>query len=141
MSLYGLYDYTFRLVIIGECSVGKTTLTNMLTTRRSTETYEATIGVDYGSIIIKLKDNARIKCQIWDTAGQETFAPLITSYYKDIAGTIILFDVSNRKSFNRIPFWLNEFNKHTNSEVPIPILLIGNKIDIFTTYLNKIFFN
>ena len=43
----------------------------------------------------------------------------------------MLFDVSNRKSFNRIPFWLNEFNKHTNSEVPIPILLIGNKIDIY----------
>jgi len=132
MSSYGLYDYTFRLVIIGDCAVGKTSFSRMMTNDIVTPIYDATIGVDYGSAIVNIdKDNAKIKCQLWDTAGQETFAPLITSYYKDIAGAIIVFDVSNRRSFERLPFWLKELNRHKNTDLKLPTILIGNKIDMF----------
>tara|TARA_B100001179_G_C18381692_1_gene313624 strand:+ start:12 stop:644 length:633 start_codon:yes stop_codon:yes gene_type:complete len=132
MSSYGLYDYTFRLVIIGDCSVGKTAFTGNIIGRGFAPEHQTTIGVDYGSTIIKVKnDTVSIKCQLWDTAGQETFAPLIASYYKDIAGVMIFFDVSCRRSFLRVKFWLNEFYAHRNSNIPVPILLVGNKIDIF----------
>ena len=129
MSLYGLYDYTFRLIIIGDCAVGKTAFTQRIANKMYTNVYDTTIGVDYGTAIINVKD-AIIKCQLWDTAGQETFAPLVASYYKDIAGVMLFFDVGRRSSFHRVKFWLNELKTHRNSEIIIPKILIGNKIDI-----------
>ena len=124
-----LYDYTFRFILIGDCSVGKTSLANRIVDHRFIPYYEATIGVDYSSIIVELNNGTRAKCQLWDTAGQESFAPLIKSYYRNIAGAIIVFDVTCRRSFERLKFWLREIKQHSENNHPIPKLLIGNKID------------
>lgn len=130
MSQYSsLYEHTFRFIFIGECSVGKTSLANRLVNNRFIPYYDATIGVDYSSMIVELNNGTRAKCQLWDTAGQESFAPLVKSYYRNIAGAIIVFDVTCRRSFERLKFWLQELRQNSENNYPIPKLLIGNKID------------
>ena len=126
---YGIYDYVFKLVLVGNCNVGKTALTRRFADKRFIEHYDSTIGIDYGSTIIKIPNSIPIKCQIWDTAGQETFAPLIASYYKDTAGFIIVFDVTNRESFNKVKYWLKEIQENKNHNINVPKILVGNKID------------
>lgn len=130
MSHYtSLYDYTFRFILIGDCSVGKTSLANRIVDNRFIPYYDATIGVEYSSIIVELNNGTRAKCQLWDTAGQELFAPLIKSYYRNISGVIIVFDVTCRRSFERLKFWLQEIKQNSENNHSVPKLLIGNKID------------
>ena len=130
MSQYSsLYEHTFRFIFIGDCSVGKTSLANRLVDNRFIPYYDATIGVDYSSMIVELNNGTRAKCQLWDTAGQESFAPLVKSYYRNIAGAIIVFDVTCRRSFKRLKFWLQELRQNSENNYSIPKLLIGNKID------------
>ena len=78
---YGEYDYVFKLVLVGNCNVGKTALTRRFADKRFIEHYDSTIGIDYGSTIVNIPNSIPIKCQIWDTAGQETFAPLSTASF------------------------------------------------------------
>jgi len=77
--------------------------------------------------IIKIKDN-NIKLQIWDTAGQESFRSIIRCYYRNSAGVILVYDVSNIKSFDNIKFWFNEIKNFTS--ININIILVGNKSDL-----------
>ena len=126
---YGSYDFIFRIVLVGDSSVGKTALTRIFSDKQFIDNYDSTIGIDYGSTIIKMSNSNLIKCHIWDTAGQEIFAPLIASYYKNTSGFIIVFDVTNRKSFNRVKYWLNQIEDNKNHNLEIPKILIGNKID------------
>ena len=121
------YDFSCKIVLVGECSVGKTALTQRLVYDMYQKKMDATIGVDYSTKIFKMNDSARVKLQMWDTAGQENFISLIRTYYKDVAGGIIVFDVCDRRTFNRVKFWYNELKK--NSGEDYPILIVGNKID------------
>ena len=121
------YDFSCKIVLVGECSVGKTALTQRLVYDMYQKKMDATIGVDYSTKIFKMNDTARVKLQMWDTAGQENFISLIRTYYKDVAGGIIVFDVCDRRTFNRVKFWYNELKK--NSGEDYPILIVGNKID------------
>ena len=121
------YDFSCKIVLVGECSVGKTALTQRLVYDMYQKKMDATIGVDYSTKIFKMNDTARVKLQMWDTAGQENFISLIRTYYKDVAGAIIVYDVCDRRTFKRVKFWYNELKK--NSGEDYPILIVGNKID------------
>ena len=121
------YDYSCKIVLVGECSVGKTALTQRLVYDMYNKKMDATIGVDYSTKILKMSDSSLIKLQMWDTAGQENFISLIRTYYKDVGGAIIMFDLCDRITFIRVHFWYNELKK--NALEDYPILLIGNKLD------------
>lgn len=121
------YDYSCKIVLVGECSVGKTALTQRLVYDMYNKKMDATIGVDYSTKIFKMNDSSLVKLQMWDTAGQENFISLIRTYYKDVGGAIIMYDVCDRRTFNRIHFWYNELKKNTMEDYPI--IIIGNKID------------
>ena len=121
------YDFSCKIVLVGECSVGKTALTQRLIYDTYQEKMNATIGVDYTTKIFKMNDSSLIKLQMWDTAGQENFISLIRTYYKDVGGAIIMYDVCDKNTFNRVHFWYNELKK--NALEDYPILLIGNKLD------------
>jgi len=125
-----MFDYNMRLVLIGECSVGKTAFASKLTYGFFQENHDTTIGVDYSAKTIPINNEAMIKCQLWDTAGQEKFAPLIKTYYKNVAGVILIFDVTQRYTFERLHFWINEMNKYAPTDYPISKILIANKIDL-----------
>jgi len=127
------YDYLFRVIIIGEPAVGKSSFLAALTSRNVTDTYQPTIGVDFGSTLTSISNGKLIKSQIWDTAGQEYFAPIIKTFYRDVTAAIIMFDVTETKTFERVDYWLQELKKvHFDS---IPIALIGNKIDCSSTLI------
>lgn len=121
------YDFSCKIVLVGECSVGKTALTQRLVYDMYQKRMNATIGVDYSTKIFKMNDTSRVKLQMWDTAGQENFISLIRTYYKDVAGAIIVYDVCDRRTFDRVKFWYSELKK--NSGEDYPILIVGNKID------------
>ena len=123
------HDYTARIILLGDCCVGKTSLTYKLDDKKKYNfVYYPTIGVDYSSKTIELKDDITIKCQLWDTAGQEKFVSIIRSYFHNVAGIIVVFDLSKRSTFKNLNMWFNEIRNNENN-YPVSILLLGNKLD------------
>jgi Ras-related protein Rab-2A len=123
-------DYEARFVFIGECGVGKTAFSNKLINGNYSNNHDTTIGIDYFSSNVTINNSTTVKCKIWDTSGLKSFVPLTKSYYKDIAGAILFYDVTNKKTFDNLPFWINELNLRGPSGYEISKLLIGNKIDL-----------
>ena len=122
------YDYLFKIIFVGDTCVGKTALVERITTNEFRERYNSTIGVDFSTVTLDICDHT-IKTHIWDTAGQECFASIISTYYRGIAGAVIVFDVSSRNSFLKCSFWLNQIKRNgTIGHLPV-IALVGNKID------------
>ena len=122
------YDYSLKIATVGCTHVGKTAIVNRFCDDRFKSVWESTIGVDFSARTIKIGDKL-IKFQIWDTAGQENFAPIIRSYYRGVSGIMMVFDVGERSSFHKLPFWLNEINQNKEDNHPIPIILVGHKTD------------
>ena len=85
------YDFLFKIIFVGDTSVGKTALAERITKNEFTHHYDATIGVDFSTITMDIDDKL-IKTHIWDTAGQECFSSIIATYYRGIAGAVIVFD-------------------------------------------------
>ena len=122
------YDYLFKIIFVGDACVGKTALAERITKNEFHESYNSTIGVDFSTVTLDI-GNQTIKTHIWDTAGQECFASIISTYYRGIAGAVIVFDVSSRNSFRKCSFWLNQIKQNgTIGHLPV-IALVGNKID------------
>ena len=120
-----MIDYTIRLILLGNSFVGKSFYANKLTRNYFITSYEPTVGVDFFTKTV-LIDGKFIKCQIWDTAGQLKFAPLLLTYYKNIGGAILIYDVSNKKSFENLDFWLKQLKENAPDNYPFSKLLIGN---------------
>ena len=120
------YDYLFKLLLIGDSGVGKSCLLLRFADDTYTESYISTIGVDFKSRSIKL-DGKTIKLQIWDTAGQERFRTISSTYYRGAHGIIVVYDVTNRASFDNVTRWLSEIDKYAREGVNK--LLVGNKCD------------
>ena len=121
------YDYLFKLLLIGDSGVGKSSLL----LRFSDDTYEttsnSTIGVDFKIKTVNL-DGRVAKLQIWDTAGQERFRTITSSYYRGAHGIIVVYDVTDAESFDNVRKWLNEIDKNATQDVQK--LLVGNKCDL-----------
>ncbi|KAF8404299.1 hypothetical protein HHK36_009182 [Tetracentron sinense] len=120
-------DYLFKLLIIGDSSVGKSCLLLRFADDSYVDSYISTIGVDFKIRTVEL-DGKTIKLQIWDTAGQERFRTITSSYYRGAHGIIIVYDVTEMESFNNVKQWLNEIDRYANDSVCK--LLVGNKCDL-----------
>ncbi|CAG9323166.1 unnamed protein product [Blepharisma stoltei] len=126
MAIRREYDYLFKLVIIGDSGVGKSCIIVRFADDTFTESYLTTIGVDFRFRTLDI-DGTSVKLQIWDTAGQERFRTITTAYYRGSDGLIVVFDKTNRGSFNNVDSWMEEVNRYAHeSSVK---LLIGNKSD------------
>lgn len=121
-------DYKARIVLVGDCFVGKTTFARYFDVGY-VPIYNPTIGVEYGSSIIHIDNSIPIKCQLWDTAGQEKFRSIIRSYYKNVGGVIFMYDVTKKTSLDNMQIWLDEFDLYKNSTKHISKLIVANKID------------
>ena len=97
----GNYNYLIKFIIIGDAAVGKSNLLVRYTSGQFKEEYQLTIGVEFGSNNVIIGDNT-YRIQIWDTAGQENFRSITRSYYKNTACAIIVYEISNKKSFENI---------------------------------------
>ncbi|EPS71971.1 hypothetical protein M569_02786, partial [Genlisea aurea] len=120
-------DYLFKLLLIGDSSVGKSCLLLRFADDSYVDSYISTIGVDFKIRTVEL-DGKTIKLQIWDTAGQERFRTITSSYYRGAHGIIIVYDVTEKESFNNVKQWLNEIDRYANDSVCK--LLVGNKCDL-----------
>ena len=124
---YQEYDLSFKIIVIGDCGVGKSCLTTKATKNYFMDNYTSTVGFEFCTFNIKIKDKT-IKMQIWDTCGQEAYKSLISSFYRNSSLAILVYSIDNMESFENIKLWLNEVKTQSNPD--IKIFLIGNKIDL-----------
>lgn len=117
----------FKLVFLGEQSVGKTSLITRFMYDSFDNTYQATIGIDFLSKTMYLEDRT-VRLQLWDTAGQERFRSLIPSYIRDSTVAVIVFDITNSNSFRQTSKWIDDVRTERGSDVII--MLVGNKTDL-----------
>jgi small GTP-binding protein len=122
------YDFLFKSVVVGDGGSGKTAVVVRFSQGFFQENYKLTIGVEFAVKTINI-NNYNVKLQIWDTGGQERFRYVRPLYYKGSMGCIVLFDLTNRESFDHVPKWLEEVKKESGN---IPILLVGNKSDLIS---------
>ncbi|CAF0996274.1 unnamed protein product [Rotaria magnacalcarata] len=117
----------FKLVFLGEQSVGKTSLITRFMYDSFDNTYQATIGIDFLSKTMYLEDRT-VRLQLWDTAGQERFRSLIPSYIRDSTVAVVVYDITNSNSFQQTSRWIEEVRAERGSDVII--MLVGNKTDL-----------
>ncbi|MEN2497988.1 MAG: hypothetical protein MHMPM18_002320 [Marteilia pararefringens] len=122
----GDYDVLLKLVIVGCSGAGKTNIIGRYTNNTFLDSTRSTIGVEFMSKQLKIGDQ-RIKCQIWDTAGQEKYRAVVSAYYRGSSGTIVVYDVCNKESFDSVRDWVKEIRSYIGDKTPI--LLVGNKSD------------
>ena len=120
-------DYIFKIVLIGDTSVGKSCLLTRFADDQFTENYVTTIGVDFRFKTMIVMDKI-VKVQVWDTAGQERYRSITNAYYRGAEGILIVFDVTKKESFENIQNWINEVTVYTGKDVIM--ICLGNKNDL-----------
>jgi small GTP-binding protein len=134
------YDHLFKILIIGNSGVGKSNLLLRFSDGSFQDSFQPTIGVDF-----KIKsltwDNKLIKLQLWDTAGQERFRTITSSYYKGAQAVLIVYDVTNRNSYNDVQLWIEDLEKHTGGKGNVAKIIVGrnivNIVEIYKYKVNK----
>merc|ERR1711865_173140 len=121
------YDYLIKLLLIGDSGVGKSCLPCRYSEDIFNNKFITTIGIDFKIRTIEL-DGKKIKLQVWDTAGQERFRTITQSYYKNAMGIIVVYDITDERSFNGVRSWMRNIEEHAYPD--LPTLLLGNKCDL-----------
>ncbi|KAF8559703.1 GTP binding protein [Imleria badia] len=116
-----------KIVLLGDQSVGKTSLITRFMYDTFDNTYQATIGIDFLSKTMYLEDRT-VRLQLWDTAGQERFRSLIPSYIRDSSVAIVVYDITNRQSYLSTSKWIDDVRSERGNDVII--VLVGNKADL-----------
>lgn len=128
-SMNGEVSVMYKVIIVGNSGVGKTCLALAFGDGAFPETTDPTIGVDFKEKSVKV-DSEIVRLQLWDTAGQERFRQSMTSrYYRDVHAVLLVYDITNQSSFNKLNTWIREIHAHTPSG-GILMFLIGNKTDL-----------
>ena len=121
------HDLSFKIIVIGDSGVGKSSLTTKATKDYFENYYSPTVGFEFYTFNVRIIDK-NIRLQIWDTCGQEVYRSLINGFYRSASLAILVYSIDNNKSFNSLESWLNEIKTKGNPNVKL--FLIGNKIDL-----------
>ena len=128
MQIESDFEFQIKIIVIGDSSVGKTNFIFRFIEGKFNPAYVTTVGFDYKSKIIKLpKSKKRVKVQIWDTAGQERYNAINKNLFQKVQGVIIMYDITNRSSFDNISKWLNLLSQSVSNRIK---MLVGNKLDL-----------
>ena len=124
------FDKTCQLLIIGDSSVGKTSIISRYANGTFKEEYLATVGLDYYTKD-EIIDNKTIQIKLWDTAGQERFKALTQNYFRNAEGVLLVYDVTSTDSFDNLKYWISSIKENMEKKnMHIPVIVIGNKIDM-----------
>ena len=121
-------DVIYKVLLLGDATVGKTCFLIQFTDKVFIENHITTIGLDYRLKTMTLKDEKKIKLQIWDTAGQDRFRAITRNYYKSAHGVILIYDVTSKDTFLNIKKWIASIKDEAQKN--IVIFIVGNKIDL-----------
>lgn len=121
------YLYQFRLILIGESTVGKSSLLRQFKEGEYFSDISLTVGVDFHAKVVEV-NGFPIKLQLWDTAGQDRFRAIVKAYYRNAVGGLLVFDISHRDSFANLDSWLEDALRNAEPHKPI-FVLVGNKND------------
>ena len=122
-------EFEIKICLLGDVSVGKTSIASRFCKNSFTDSYRNTIGGAYQQQNIVLNNGVKIKLHIWDTSGQDRFRSMTNLYYRDAQVAILTYDVSNEQSLESLNYWLNELNDKTEINDML-LCLAGNKIDV-----------
>lgn len=120
-------DYVYKLVVIGDSAVGKSQILSRFAKNEFSFDSKSTIGVEFQTRTVSINSKL-IKAQIWDTAGQERYRAVTSAYYRGALGAMLVYDITNRQTFDHIPKWVEDLRSHADSSVVI--MLVGNKADL-----------
>ena len=124
------YDEKVQLLIIGDMTVGKTSILTRFTENKFSQNYLATVGLDFFTKDVDFTNlNRRVRIKIWDSAGQERFRSLTQSFFRNANGIIIVYDISNYETFENLKYWIQSINTQLG-DTEIHIIVIGNKEDL-----------
>ena len=123
------YDEKIQIILVGESGVGKTSLIRRYTNNIFNSNHLETIGIEFYNKEEKI-NNKIIQIKFWDTAGQEIFHSLTKNFYRKADGIIIVYDITNKESFERIQDWIKSIYDNTDTYKEIQMIIVGNKIDL-----------
>ena len=123
----GYFDVKYKLMVIGESKVGKTSLIKRFTKDQFGGVYLTTVGMDFQDKIIGI-ENKKVRLQVWDSAGQERFRNITKSYFQSSDGLLVVYDIADKESFEKISFWMNSIKNYAPENVKL--ILVGNKCDL-----------
>ncbi|XP_072031718.1 ras-related protein Rab-32B-like [Amphiura filiformis] len=132
-------EHLYKVLVIGEFGVGKTSVIRRYTEGSFSPNYKLTIGVDFALKSLEWNDSTRINLQLWDIAGHERFGHMTRVYYKYAIAAIIVFDLSRPATFDSVLKWFTDVNQKVMlaNEQPVPILLLANKCDLEETAIDS----
>ena len=131
------FDKKVQLLVIGDATVGKTSILRRFAQEKFSPQYIATLGIDFFTKDVMI-DKKIIHIKIWDTAGEERYRSLTKGFFKNGEGIIIVYDVTNKNSFESLKFWIDSIENNNNLEnKKMPAIILGNKIDISDRQVNE----
>eukprot|EP01090_Pellita_catalonica_P001530 TRINITY_DN11289_c0_g1_i1.p1 TRINITY_DN11289_c0_g1~~TRINITY_DN11289_c0_g1_i1.p1 ORF type:complete len:207 (-),score=45.39 TRINITY_DN11289_c0_g1_i1:159-779(-) len=118
------YDYLFKIMLVGDAGVGKSCILNRYTNNTFNPEYSSTIGLDFSHRTFTHNDKI-VRLQIWDTAGQERFRTITSSYYRGSHGILLVYDVTEKRTFEHLEYWKEQIEEFSNTYVKV--MMVGNK--------------
>ena len=124
-------ERALKVLVLGDCNTGKTSLIKRCKYDTYSTKYNSTVGVDFTLKIMK-RGNESVRLQLWDIAGQDRFGTIARVYYRDAHGALLVYDVTQKKTFENVIKWKREIDEKVELDdgSPIPVLLLGNKCDL-----------
>ncbi|XP_042704934.1 nuclear ubiquitous casein and cyclin-dependent kinase substrate 1 isoform X2 [Chrysemys picta bellii] len=128
----GHNDHMFKVLIIGDATVGKTSLVQRYANDSFNKHYKSTVGVDFALKVVQWSESETVRLQLWDIAGQERFTSMTRLYYREASACIIMFDVTNFSTFSNSQRWKQDLDSKLTlpDGSPVPCLLLANKCDL-----------
>jgi len=131
-------EYVYKILVVGDLGCGKTSVIHRYVNHVFSNTYRATIGVDFALKTLKWDKTTSIRLQLWDIAGQERFGHMTRVYYKEAVGAMIVFDVTREKTFQAVVKWKADIDENLSVDgISIPVVLLANKCDLAEEPLEK----
>ncbi|XP_019369542.1 PREDICTED: ras-related protein Rab-7L1 [Gavialis gangeticus] len=128
----GHHDRMFKVLIVGDVTVGKTSLVQRYANDSFNKHYKSTVGVDFALKVVQWSESEIIRLQLWDIAGQERFTSMTRLYYREASACVIMFDVTNTSTFKNSQKWKQDLDSKLTlpNGSPVPCLLLANKSDL-----------